>query len=95
MDYRTKVFLNQYPQEDRLYVFGEDTLLSEAQLFGEASRIMDGLDTNNLMIHIEQDNHRQGKSASKSRHQRDQSENEGQEERNHVQKRYRTITHVM
>jgi hypothetical protein len=93
MDYTTKVALNQYPHEDKLYIFGEDTLLSETELFGEASRIMDDLaDTNSLMIHI---NQRPQSSSSKSRRTRDQTEDEEQEERNRVQKRYRTITHVM
>jgi hypothetical protein len=87
MDYATKIALNQYPHEDKLYVFGQDTL-SESELFGEASRIMDGLDTN-IMIHIEES---QTNAIRKSRSR--ETEQEEQEESNHVQKRYRTITRV-
>lgn len=35
MDYRNKVALAQYPDEEKLFVLQKDTLLSESEMFGE------------------------------------------------------------
>lgn len=38
MDYRNKLALAQYPDEEKLFVLQKDTLLSESEMFGEEVR---------------------------------------------------------
>lgn len=97
IDYTTKEALNQHPDEDKLFIFG-DTLISENELFGEASLLMDDLN-DRLIIEIEddegdeqeqerQETFRLGKRASRNNQN-------GSAESHSAQKRYRTLTHVI
>lgn len=91
IDYTTKEALNQHPDEDKLFIFG-DTLLSESELFGEASLIMNDLN-DGLIIEIDdEDDHNAEVDRSKRRSTDDQ---EGSSENHTTQKRLRTLTHVM
>ena len=91
IDYTTKEALNQHPDEDKLFIFG-DTLLSESELFGEASLIMNDLN-DGLIIEIDdEDDHNAEVDRSKRRSTDDQ---EGSSENHPTQKRLRTLTHVM
>jgi hypothetical protein len=91
IDYTTKEALNQHPDKDKLFVLG-DTLLSESELFGEASLIMDDLN-DRLIIEIDdEDDH----NAEVDRSKRKSTTNQESSSENHpTQKRFRTLTHVM
>lgn len=91
MDYTIKEALNQHPDKDKLFILG-DTLLSESELFGEASLIMDDLN-DRLIIEIDdEDDHNIEVNSSK---RRSTDEQEGSSENHPIQKRFRTLTHVM
>lgn len=97
IDYTTKEALNRHPDEDRLFIFG-DTLISENELFGEASLLMDDLndrliieiddDEEDAPVQTHQETHRLGKREAHN------NRNESSESQS-TQKRYRTLTHVM
>ncbi|CAO0803598.1 unnamed protein product [Mucor circinelloides] len=97
IDYTTKEALNQHPDEDKLFIFG-DTLISENELFGEASLLMDDLN-DRLIIEIEDDEDDeqvQGRQEALRLGKRGSRSNQnGSAESHSAQKRYRTLTHVI
>lgn len=81
MDYRNKVALAQYPDEDRLYVLQKDTLLSETEMFGEEN------DTTAALVHEETEHG----GIKRSYLICDSNESDPVNTTNHSQKRYRAL----
>ncbi|KAI8641132.1 hypothetical protein BD408DRAFT_483669 [Parasitella parasitica] len=90
IDYTIKEALNQHPNQDKLYVF-RDVLISENELFGEASLIMDDL----IEIDDEDDEDDTNEADRCRRRKRSSNNQEGSSKNYPVQKRFRTLTHVM